>query len=176
MPLRPRQLTLALLLAPAVAAALPPAGAPAPTVAVEDTTGQHRALPDAHLPIVVLYEDQAAEKQNVKARELLGGFTDKPQNRAKFEFLAVADLEKWNWWPARKYALADLQKIAKRENTTLWCDWKGAVRRGWGLTRSKSAILVIDTDGKVRFSGEGTLSEAQLKDLAARLIELGATH
>jgi hypothetical protein len=170
-----RQLAVATVLVPTLALVRLPVGAPAPPVTVEDTEGHARTVPDAHLPLVLLYEDQDAGKQNPRAREVLGKFTDVPQNRTRFEFMAVADLEKWNWWPARKYALADLRKIARRENTVLWCDWKGLVRRAWGLQRGKSSILMLGVDGKVLFAGEGTLSEAQLKELAERLVALGAT-
>jgi hypothetical protein len=164
----------ALLIWPALAAAAP--GAVVPPAPIEDTAGHRRLIPDGRLPLVVLYEDQNAGKQNTRARELLGHFTDKAENRTRFEFLAVADLEKWNWWPARKFALDDLRAISKRENTPVWCDWKGQVRRAWGLTRGKSGILVMAPDGAVRFAGEGTLSDKQLDELAARLLELGATR
>jgi predicted transcriptional regulator len=170
-----RLIAAAMLLAPALAAARP-LGVPLPPVTVEDTAGKPRTIPDGRLPLVVLYEDQNAGKQNVRAREVLGRFTDRPENRTRFEFMAIADLEKWNWWPARHYALADLRDISKRENTPVWCDWKGQLRRAWRLERGKSGILVLAPDGVVRFAAEGTLSAPQLDELVARLLELGATR
>lgn len=157
----------------AAAWAVPPAGAPVSRVAVEDVAaGRMRPLPDTH-PVLVMYEDQGAQQQNDKARHVLGRINDDAANRARFEFVAVADVAAWNWWPAKRYVLADLKKIAKRENTTLFADWTGAVRKAWGLTPKKSAIVLVGGDGKVRFAGEGTLSDAQLAALVAELRALG---
>jgi hypothetical protein len=154
--------------------ALPPAGSTAPRVTVEDTNGKSQAVPDAKLPVLVIYEDQNAGKQNERARQVVGRISDRILNQNKLLIMAVGDLEKWNWWPARKYALKDLQRIARQENTTLYCDWKGALRRAWGLTRGKSGYLLVDVAGTVRFAGEGTLSAAQLDELVAKMAELGA--
>jgi hypothetical protein len=153
--------------------ALPPAGSAAAPVTVEDTEGKRQAIPDARLPVLVIYEDQNASKQNERARQVVGKISDRILGQNKLLILAVGDLEKWNWWPARKYALKDLQRIAKQENTTLYCDWKGAIRRAWGLTKGKSGYFLVDAAGTVRFAGEGTLSAAQLDDLVAKMAELG---
>jgi len=157
------------------ASALPPVGAVAPRVEVENVAARAmRPLPDAR-PVLVMYEDKDAQTQNEHARKVLGRITDRAENRARFEFAAVADVAKWNWWPAKKYVLEDLQKIAARENTVLFADWTGAVRKAWGLTPHKSALVLTGSDGKVLFAGEGTLSDAQLAALVAELKKLGCT-
>jgi hypothetical protein len=127
-----------LLVIAAPARALPPPGAQIPAIIVEDTAGRAYPLPNPRLPVLVIYEDQGAGKQNARAREAVGQLNDRPENQARFGVMPIADLEKWNWWPARKYALDDLRIISQRNNTPLFCDWKGALRRSWGLTRGKS--------------------------------------
>jgi hypothetical protein len=168
-------LVLALLatLAPPAARATPRAGSDTPAVTVEDTAGRPHPLPDHQLPILVIYEDRDAGQQNPRARQAVGRLSDRVENQSRFLVMAVADLEKWNWWPARHYALADLRAIARRENTPLYCDWKGAVRRAWGLSRGQSGFILVDTAGKVRFAGEGPLSEGQIAELVAELGRLG---
>ena len=153
--------------------ALPGVGTTPAHVQVENVAARAmRPLPDAR-PLLVMYEDKDAQTQNDKARKVLGRITDRAENRARFEFVAVADVAAWNWWPAKKYVLADLQKIAARENTTLFADWTGAVRKAWGLKAHVSTLVLTAPDGKVLFSGEGTLSDAQIATLVGELAKLG---
>lgn len=155
------------------ARALPPRGAALPRIEVEDVAAARmRPLPDAH-PVLIMYEDQSAEKQNQRARAVLGRINDRAANRARFEFVAVADVEKWDWWPARRYVLADLKKIARRENTPLFADWKGALRKRWGFQRHQSVLVLLGADGRVRFAAEGTLGPTQLAALVGELAALG---
>ena len=71
--------------------------------------------------------------------------------------------------------LADLRKIAERDNTVLFADWTGAVRKAWGLVAHKSTLVLTGSDGRVLFAAEGTLSDAQLAALVAALRKLGCT-
>jgi hypothetical protein len=153
--------------------ALPVRGAALPPVQVDDVArGRMRPLPDAR-PVLVLYEDKEAAPQNVRAREVMGRINRREANRRRYEFVAVADVSAWDWWPARKHVLADLQAVARRENTALFADWKGALRKAWGLRAHRSVIVLAGGDGKVLFAAEGTLSEAQLAELVAALAALG---
>jgi hypothetical protein len=165
---------IAFVVAAATAAwALPPVGGATPRVEVENVAiGKMRPLPDTR-PVLVMYEDKDAQAQNEKARQVLGKINDLAANRARFEFVAVADVASWNWWPAKKYVLADLKKIAARDNTTLFADWTGALRKAWGLKAHKSTLVLAGSDGKVLFAGEGTLSDAQLATLVGELKALG---
>ena len=164
---------IAFVLAAAAAWALPPVGSAAPRVEVENVAaGKMRPLPDGR-PVLVMYEDKDAQAQNAQARQVLGRINDRAENRARFEFVAVADVASWNWWPAKKYVLADLKRVAIRENTTLFADWTGAVRKAWGLKAHRSTLVLAGSDGKVRFAGEGTLSDAQIATLVGELKALG---
>jgi hypothetical protein len=167
-------LTVAVVAAwPAAAEALPARGADLPAVEVDDVgQGRMRPLPDRR-PLLVLYEDKEAQKQNPRARATMSRINARAANRARYEFVAVADVEAWNWWPARGHVLADLKAIAKRENTPLFADWKATLRKRWGLRAHQSVIVLSGADGKVLFAAEGKLSEAQLQALMAELAALG---
>jgi uncharacterized YtfJ-like protein len=168
-----RAIILIAFVAAAPAWALPPVGAPLPPVAVDDVAaGRKRPLPDAH-PVLVMYEDRDAQKQNERARQALGRITDRAENRARFEFVAVADVAAWNWWPAKRYVLADLKQIAQHQNTRLFADWTAALRKAWMLTAHKSVLVLAAADGEVLFASEGTINEAQLATLVALLKALG---
>ena len=172
MPQRPL-VVIAFLAVAATARALPAVGVVPARVEVENVAARRmRPLPDAR-PVLVMYEDKDAQTQNEHARKVLGRITDRAENRAIFEFAAVADVASWNWWPAKRYVLADLQKIAARDNTVLFADWTAALRKAWGLKAHLSTLVLTAADGKVLFAGEGTLSEAQLTALVAELRKLG---
>ena len=144
------------------------------TIHIERVDGRDKPLPGGALPLLIQYEDKEAQQQNHRAREELGRINRKPGNHQKYEFVAIADVEKWDWWPARKHVLADLRAIAARNNTPLYADWKGSLRKRWGFRAGQSVILLVGCDGKPRFAGEGTLSDAQLAALVAALRAVGA--
>jgi hypothetical protein len=152
---------------------LPLVGAKLPPTAVEDVSAAHaRSLPDRHA-LLVLYEDKEAAKQNARARAVLSRINSRAENRERFEFMAVADLEKWNWWPAKRYVYKDLEKIAHEKNTRLYADWTGALRRAWGLAAHKSTVILSDSGGAVLFAAEGTLSDGDIDKMVAALEALG---
>jgi hypothetical protein len=157
-----------------VAAGLPATEKVLETIHIERVDGQDKPLPGGPLPLLIQYEDKDAQQQNLRARAELARINRKLSNHQRYEFVAVADVEQWDWWPARKYVLADLRAIAARNNTPLYADWKGALRKRWGLKRGLSAILLVGRDGKPCFAGEGTLSAAQLSALVAQLRAIGA--
>jgi predicted transcriptional regulator len=159
----------------AIVFALVAVGAVAPRVYVPDHTNELRTFPDQKQALLVIYEDQDGGKQNKVVKELLGKINSDPKNRAKVDVVAVADLEKWSWWPARKYALADVQKAANEKKTTIYLDWKGELRRVWGLSKGKNNLVLVGTDGVVRFSSEGPIGEEQQKQLLAEMVKLGVT-
>jgi Bacterial protein of unknown function (YtfJ_HI0045) len=170
--MRPAAVIL-LTLAPWAAFALPPAGARVPPVTVVDLAGRARTLPDPRRAVIVFYEDKDAGAQNKRAREVIGRFTDRVANREKFDFVPVADVEKWSWWPARRYVIADVRDASKDAEFPVLLDWKGDGRKSWGLTRGRSGVLILAADGRCLFAGEGTLNDDQLARVTAVLTELG---
>jgi hypothetical protein len=165
-------------LAPFVVAAVLPLlpvelGAIAPSVTVEDSDGHRRTLPDPARPVAILLEDDEARKRAQPARELFGRYTRRAENAAVFEFVAVADVAKWDWWPAKGYVLKDVRKIEKANHTRVFLDWKGAAKKGWGL-RAGSTLLLLAKDGKVLHRTDGPLDERGAVGLRRALSALGA--
>jgi predicted transcriptional regulator len=149
-------------------------GSIGPSVTIESSAGKSRSLPEGK-PILVIYEDQDGGKDNVAVKEMLGRINASPENRAHCESIAVADVEKWNWWPAKKYALDDIRKAEKAKSTVVWLDWKGSVRKAWGLARGKNNLVLIAPDGKILWSSSGTLQPADRDALLDVLRSLGVT-
>ncbi|PLR45810.1 YtfJ family protein [Chimaeribacter arupi] len=51
-------------------------------------------------------------------------------------------------------------------------DDQGVVRKAWALKEASSAIVVLDTAGKVRFAKEGALTAAEVQQVIALLHQL----
>ena len=148
-------------------------GTSAGGVTLVDDTGAQHALPEAGQPLLVVYEDQDGGKQNKAMKALIAAYHDPLPNRAKLTVWPIADLSKWNWWPAKGHALADVKKAAAKDNTRILIDWTGACHKAWGLQRGKNSVVLIGADGKVRYASEGETTPAQRAALEAELKALG---
>ena len=158
---------------PHVLAALIAVGQLASAVSLEDQLGESHPLLDGKRPVLVLFEDQEGQKQNKAVKALIAAYNDPLPNRERLRVWPVADLSKWNWWPAKGSALTDVKKAAAKSNTRVLIDWTGALRKAWGLPKAKNSLVLIGTDGRVRFSSEGECSEAQKDALEHELKSLG---
>jgi hypothetical protein len=139
-----------------------------------DDTGAVHPLPEAGAPLLLVYEDQDGGKQNQAMKALIAAWHGPLPNRAKLTVWPVADLSKWNWWPARGKALASVQKSAAEGKTRILIDWTGVLHKApWGLSRGKNSIVLLGPDGKVRFASEGETTAAQRAALEAELKALG---
>lgn len=154
------------------------AGSPFPTVRIEDLDGHPRTLPRdpsrPPLPLVLIWEDDKSSKQKQPAHDVVGRYSDNRDNRPIFELVLVADLERWDFWPAKKHAIASIKKTQTKESTPVWVDWKGTVRKELGLSKNQSAFAVVDKDGVLRFLAQGQLDESQRHALDAAIAALGA--
>ena len=147
-------------------------GAMVSAVSVVDQDGNPRNVPSAK-PTLLIYEDQDGGKQSQHCKDVIGKINTPKENQEKVDVVAIADLEKYNWWPAKKYALADIQKMAKDKKTTIYLDWTGSIRKAWGLQKAKNNLILVGTDGKVLYASEGECSESQLKELIAKMVSFG---
>jgi hypothetical protein len=142
----------------------------AAAVTLPDDAGAEHVLAG---PVLVVYEDQEGGKQNKAMKALIAAYHDPIDNRRKLDVWPIADLSKWNWWPARSRALADVKKSAEQNHTRILIDWTGALHKAWGLQRGKNSIVLVGADGKVVFASEGETTEALRSQLAAALEALG---
>lgn len=145
-----------------------------PPIQVTDVDGNVRPLPGRTVPIVLVYEDRKSERQNQHVYPLLGKLR-RADNAEKIELVAVADVEEYDFWPAKQFVIAHVRRIIKKEKTPIWFDWRGLVRRGLGLVASQSAIVLMDPDGSVRWSGQGPLTDEQQATLVQELQRAGVT-
>lgn len=154
------------------------AGRRVPPVELADIDGKARTLPDRAdraVPVLVVCEGRDERDDNQAFKERLGALLGRADNAAKARLVAVADLARWNWWPAKRHALASIRdgvregKIPK----TIHLDWEGKLRRGWGIAAGRPAMLLVDGEGEVLFAAEGRMSEAEQRALLEALGRLG---
>ena len=164
------------MLGVSVAAAAPAPGASLPTVVLEDLREHKRTLVPSvvPLPLVIVLEDDTSAKHKQAAHAVVGRYSDNKDNHAVFELLAIADMDHWNWWPARKHALAAMRKIISGEGSGVWIDWTGTLRKAMGLHKAESSFLVVGTDGRIRYFAQGELDRPAMKALDDAIAALGA--
>ncbi len=142
-------------------------------VHLPDQLGNDHALVEPGVATLIVHEDQDGGKQNKATKDMIAAYHDPVANRAKLKVWPVADLQKWAWWPAKGHALADVKKLAAKNNTQILVDWSGTVRKAWGLAKGKNTLILVGTDGKVIFASEGECSAAQKDTLEQALRALG---
>lgn len=163
---------LSLALGPAHAATENHAAGTLPPVVVKDTSGRPHALPDAAGAVLLLYEDRDTQDENAELKRTLAAGMMAPDAHPRFRLMPVADLEGYDWWPARNYALDAIRKEEKKDDGTVYLDWSGAVRKQWGLPRKRASVVLVASDGRALFQGSGRLTPQQLAELLQRLAAL----
>src|SRR5689334_5819700 len=123
----------------------------APAATLADETGAQHSIPETAQPLLVIYEDQDGGKQNKAMKALIAAYHDPVANRAKLTVWPIADLSRWNWWPAKGKALAEVKKSAQQNNTRILIDWTGALHKSWGFQKKKNSIVLV-VGGKVRYA------------------------
>jgi hypothetical protein len=145
----------------------------APTVTLPDERGVEHALPASGRPLLLVYEDKDGGKQNLEGKALIAAWHDPLENRARIDVWPVADLSKWDFWPARGPALKQVRALADRSRSSILVDWKAAGQHAYGFARGKSSVLLVGADGRVIYASEGDMTAAQKDALAAALHALG---
>jgi predicted transcriptional regulator len=163
---------LAILAAPASAEALPKVGTSRPGVALanaDDETFDLRAVNGK--PLVIVYESKDAAAQNTAFKADLKSLTATSTTfKEGYALTPIADADGYDYWPARGFVKSAIRDESKKIGRTVYIDWTGAARKSLGATHDKSAILIYGKDAKLKFAGEGTLSEADRK-LALRVLK-----
>lgn len=161
--------TLALCLLTGTASALPNVGSPAPSGKVVDADGNPLDIGQIKgRPVLIVYEDQEATKQNLELKRELSALAKGDAYRDAIALVAVADVQGYDYWPARGFVKSAIRKESKKLGTTIYCDWKGALRQSAGFHKGQSTVILLSADSKVLFAHEGSMPAAT----RTRLIEL----
>ena len=171
-------LSLALSI-PGPAGAVPRVGSDVPDVVLRD--GWDR---DTHLarfrgmPLLVIYEDKGSTEQNDPLKRELARLAKGGQDRKKIALVAIADVSDYDFWPARGFVKDAIRSESHKQDTLIYCDWDGHVRRTLSLAAGASNVVFYGRDGKALFSRSGPLSpeaRRELLDLLRAHVETSGT-
>lgn len=113
-------------------------------------------------PVVFFYEDKNSTELNLPLKEEL---FERGQQHGLLEaawVLAVANLEKFNFFPARQIALSYVRDEEKRAGVPILVDLEGTLGGPpWELPTKTSTVLLMDATGTVVYSYSGRMGEAE---------------
>jgi len=143
-------------------AALPTAGALRPAARVvdaDDRTLDLRAINGK--PILVLYEDKDSATMNVAFKNDLARLARGDKYRDAVALVPVADVQSYDFWPARGFVKDAIRDESKKIGATIYCDWDGGFQRAVAFKRGTSSVMLIGRDARIVFASEGALSKEQ---------------
>ena len=162
---------LALTLAvPASLFAAPPRGAGVAEFRVENPDGVTLTRAQASgRPLLVVYEDKDSGETNRAFKDELSKLAKGGAWVKRITLAAVADVQSYDFWPARGFVKSSIRDEEKKSGTPIYCDWTGAFRQAFQLRAGTSTILLYGRDGKLLLASEGALTEAQRTELILTL-------
>ncbi len=158
------------LVTSAALVAAPPRGAGLADFRVESPDGVTltRAMASGK-PLLVVYEDKDSGETNRAFKDELSKLAKGGAWVKRITLAAVADVQGYDFWPARGFVKGSIRDEEKKAGTPIYCDWTGAFRQAFQLRAGTSTILLYGRDGKLLLASEGALSEAQRGELLLTL-------
>jgi hypothetical protein len=178
----PRRTVTALTLGCGLAAAAGTGGAAAAESRSGDGTQRaaaldagRRAMPDARLrrsdgqpvqlsrwrgrPVILFYEDRHSVQLNQPLKDALIARGRASGALHAAALVAVANLESFNFFPARGIALSFVRDAEKKAGVPILVDLEGALGEApWALPDRTSSVLLLDRQGAEVFRASGALS------------------
>ncbi len=124
-------------------------------------------------PTVLFYEDKDGTDQNQKLKNELALQGEKQALRSHVRVVAVADVEGYDWFPAKGFVVSAVKRAEKASGLPVYLDWRGALKRKpWALTGKGSTVAVLDGAGTLLFSKNGALTDEEISQVVALLVRL----
>jgi len=153
-----------------VAWALPAQGSGVAEFRVENPDGvaltRERA---AGRPLLVVYEDKDHGETNRAFKDELAKLAKGGAWVKRITLAAVADVQSYDFWPARGFVRSSIRDEEKKAGTPIYCDWSGAFRQAFQVKAGTSTVLVYGRDGRLALAYEGALTEAQRGEIIGTL-------
>lgn len=124
-------------------------------------------------PVILFYEDKDSTKLNLALKKEL---FERGKQHGLLEaawVVAVANLEKFNFFPARQIALSYAKDEEKKVGVPILVDLEGTLGGPpWALPKKTSTVMLMDVGGTVVYSYSGRLEEAERKNFFTALSRL----
>lgn len=121
-------------------------------------------------PVVLFYEDRDSTQQNARVKEELFARGQALGLLDAAWVVAVADLEGFNFFPAREFALAFVQQEEKKLGVPILVDLEGRLgEEPWRLPRRKSNVMLLDAQGRLVWHHAGRMGAQEVEAFFHRL-------
>ncbi|MCX7808962.1 MAG: hypothetical protein N2515_10160 [Deltaproteobacteria bacterium] len=139
-----------------------------PPIELESSHGKQRLVFAPGRVTLAFYESKEAVWTNLNFKEKvrLFGLAHAPL----LDFLAIGDVSKFNFEPARRAVRAFVSHFASSRKIELVLDWEGALQKPpYGLQPGHSHIVLVDHLGHLIAHHIGNLSEGEGEAIFAQI-------
>ena len=113
-------------------------------------------------PVILFYEDRHSTTLNSPFKEALFARGKALGLLEAAWVVAVANLESFNFFPARGIALSHVRAEERRWGIPILVDLKGTLGTApWSLPRKTSSVLLLDSAGAVVYRYSGRMSQQE---------------
>jgi hypothetical protein len=113
-------------------------------------------------PVILFYEDKDSTQLNGPLKEELFALGKQHGLLEAAWVVAVANLEKFNFFPARQIALSYVRDEEKKVGVPILVDLEGTLGGApWALPKKTSTVMLMDATGGVVYRYSGKLDEAE---------------
>lgn len=139
-----------------------------------DSAGKPIQLSDFRgKPTVLFYEDRDSRDQNRKVKDELWKRGKEAGLTGSANVVGVANLQAFDFWPARGFARSAVEDVEKKVGIKVLIDWKGALTTTpWNLPSKSSTVVLLDSEGSVRYAHSGAMSQKEMDELFTKLAAL----
>jgi len=124
-------------------------------------------------PVILFYEDKDSTQLNGVLKEELFARGKQHGLLEAAWVVAVANLEKFNFFPARQIALSHVRDEEKKVGVPILVDLEGTLGGPpWALPKKTSTVMLLDATGSVVYRYSGRLEEAERQTFFSALSSL----
>lgn len=121
-------------------------------------------------PTVLFYEDRDSTKLNQHVKDALFAAGKERGLTDAVDVIAVANVAKYDWFPARDFVLAAVRDVEREFHVPVYLDFKGALASSpWSLPAKTSTVVVLTARGQPVATFKGRLSDDEVKKVFAAL-------
>ncbi|MEW5739408.1 MAG: hypothetical protein AB1938_10805 [Myxococcota bacterium] len=119
-------------------------------------------------PTVLFYEDRDSTKLNQHVKDALFEAGTKRGLLESVDVIAVANVAKYDWFPARNFVLKAVRDVEKEFHVPVYLDFKGQLSQPpWSLPSKTSTVVVLSRTGVPVLTFKGRLKDAEVEQLFA---------
>ncbi|EAU68785.1 hypothetical protein STIAU_8495 [Stigmatella aurantiaca DW4/3-1] len=124
-------------------------------------------------PVILFYEDKDSVNLNAKLKERLFELARERGLKDSAWVIAVANLEKFNFFPARQIALSYVKDEEKKAGVPILVDLEGTLgAEPWKLPMKTSTVMLLDAEGILLYRYSGRMAEKDMELFIALLARL----